>query len=205
MSPGRTSTVSICLAVCLGFLTSCTGSGSAGTVSQPPSLTAASSAAASSPTKASCDSGTVSLGPLLRRTVITEISDPTHVRRGDPPFSTTLRPVRSVVPAVEGAGVVDATLIYDTFAQKVGPGVAQIGEESPREGVSGEVSGSAVGALVVFTSVQLVEASFTERCGGVATSGVVRSWTRSRTGIMKCDLKPQLTDDVVKEAVALTC
>jgi len=171
---------------------------------QSPSLTATSSEAASNPAKVVC-SRNVSLGPLLRRTVITEISDPTRVRRGDPPFVTKLRPVRNVVPAVEGTGVVDATLVYTTFAQKTGPGVAQIGEESPHEGVSGEVSFSGTGAIVVYTSVQLVEASFTERCGGIATSGVVRSWTRARTGIMQCDLKPQSTEDVLKEAVPLTC
>jgi hypothetical protein len=205
MAPARTVTLSVCLAVGLGLLTSCTGPGGAGTVPQAPSLTATSSGAASNPTEASCRSRTVSLGPLLRRTVITEISDVTHVRRGDPPFDTKLRPVRSVVPAVEGAGVVDATFVYATFAQKAGPGAAEIGEESPREGTSGEVSVSGGGAIVVYTSVQLVEASFTERCGGIATSGVVRSWTRSRTGLMQCDLKPQRTDDVVKEAVSLTC
>jgi hypothetical protein len=168
-------------------------------------VNATSSGAVSNPAEASCTDGTVSLGPLLRRTVITEISDVTRVRRGDKPFVTTLRPVRSVMPAVEGEGVVDAALVYETFAQKVGPGLADVGEESPREKVSGEVSVSGGGAIVVYTSVQLVEASFTQRCAGVATSGVVRSWTRSRTGIMQCDLKPQRTDDVVTEAVALTC
>ena len=205
MAPVRTVAFSICLAAGAGLLTSCTDPGGAGVVHQSPSVTAASSWAMSMPPKASCSSRIVSLGPLLRRTVITEISDVTRVRRGDKPFVTKLRPVRSVVPAVDGAGVVDATFVYATFAQKVGPGVAEVGEESPREVESGEVSVSGGGAIVVYTSVQLVEASFTERCTGIATSGVVRSWTRSRTGLMQCDLKPQRTDDVVNEAVALAC
>lgn len=205
MAPVRNMTLSVCLVAGIGLLTSCTGPGSAGTVPQSHSLTAVSSGPASNPAKTTCSSRTVSLGPLFRRTVITEISDVTHFRRGDKPFVTKLRPVRSVVPSVEGAGIVDPSFVYAVFTQKVGPGAAQIGEESPREEVSGKVSVSTGGEMVVYTSVQLVEASFTERCGGAATSGVVRSWTRTRIGIMQCDLKPQRTDDVVREAVALTC
>jgi len=110
-----------------------------------------------------------------------------------------------VVPAVEGAGVVDPTSVYAEFAQKAGAGIAQIGEEPPHDDVSGQVSVSAAGAMVVYTSVQTMETSYTERCGGAATSGVVSSWARPRTGIMQCDLKPQRTDDVVTEAVALSC
>ncbi|MEU4218698.1 hypothetical protein [Actinoplanes sp. NPDC026623] len=136
--------------------------------------------------------------------MITEISDVTRVRR-DTPFVTRLRPVRSVVPAVEGAGVVDATSVFAAFARKVGPDAGRLGEESPREEAPGQWTLAASGAAVTYTSVQIVEASFTERCGDVAASGVVTSWDRSRSGIMQCDLKPQGTEDVVKEAVALAC
>jgi hypothetical protein len=150
-----------------------------------------------------CASGAVSFGPLLRRTAITEISDATRVR-GNTPFVAKLRPVRTVVPAVEGEGV-DATYVFDAFVRKVGPDVARMGEQSPHDATSDQWSLSAAGVAVVYTSVQIVEASFTERCGGVAASGVVRSWQRSRSGIMRCDLKPQATGDVVAEAVALAC
>jgi hypothetical protein len=137
--------------------------------------------------------------------VITDVSDVTHVGRGGTSFIPKLRPVRSVMPAVEGAGIVDTTTVYAKFAQKVGPDVAQIGEQSPREGLPGKVSVSGAGAMVVYSSVQIVEASFTERCGGITTSGVVRSWAKSRIGIMQCDLKPQVNDNVVREAAALAC
>jgi hypothetical protein len=135
--------------------------------------------------------------------VITEISDATRVR-GNTPFVAKLRPVRTVTPAVEGTGV-DAAYVFDSFVQKAGPDAARIGEQSPHGETSDEWSLSTAGVAVAYTSVQIVEASFTERCGANAASGVARTWQRSRSGIMRCDLKPQATGDVVAEAVALAC
>ena len=141
MPAARTVTLSVCLVIGAGLLTSCTGAGGAGTGPQSPSSTAAGSETASSPSNAACSGRTVSLGPLLRRTVITEISDITHVGSGGGSFIAKLRPVRTVVPAVEGAGVVDPTSVYAEFAQKAGAGIAQIGEEPPHDDVSGQVVG----------------------------------------------------------------
>ncbi|MCU7722345.1 hypothetical protein ODJ79_01320 [Actinoplanes sp. KI2] len=105
---------------------------------------------------------------------------------------------------MEGEGI-DARYVFDAFVQKVGPDVARMGENSPHEETADQWSLSAAGVAVAYTSVQIVEASFTERCGGNVVSGVVRSWQRSRSGILRCDLKPQATGEVVAEAVALAC
>ncbi|MET8152044.1 hypothetical protein ACIBSW_40395 [Actinoplanes sp. NPDC049668] len=106
---------------------------------------------------------------------------------------------------MEATTAVDATFVFAEFAKQAGPDVAQIGETSPRADPSGQFNVEGPGAMVVYESVRRVEASFTYRCGGVATSGVVSSWGQSRTGIMQCDSKKPQTADVVKEVTALAC
>lgn len=157
-------------------------------------------------TAAPCDDATVSLGPLYRRVVVTDVSGTTQIdRAGKTSFTAELRPVRSVIPAVEAPDTVDATSVFAEFAKRAGPDVAPIGEVSPREKTNGQWTVEATGAMVVFESVRLTEASFTYRCRDVAVSGVVRSWGQSRTGIMKCDSKTSQLAEVVREVSALAC
>jgi hypothetical protein len=194
-----------CLAVSTGATVSCTGPGGTRALggSASPSESG-SDGPTPATTHAACSNRSLSFGPLFRRAVITEISEVTHAHSGKP-FVVPLRPVRNVIPAVQTPGVVDTAFVYATFAQKAGPTIAPYGEASPQEKVSGTVTVSGDGEMVVYSSVRTVEASFTLRCGGIATSGVVSSWEVPRIGIMQCDLKPQRKVDIVQQAVGLAC
>lgn len=191
----------VCMVVAVA---ACTDSG--GAVSVPRSASpVADNGSSVSTTVAPCDGRTVSLGPLHRRVVVTGISGMTRVDRVGTSFTAELRPVRSVMPAVEAPDTVDAAFVFAEFAKRAGPDVAPVGEVSPQETTSGRWTVEGTGAMVVYESVRLVEASFTYRCRGVAVSGVVRSWGQSRNGIMQCDSKKPPPADVVREASALAC
>ena len=206
MTTARKTTLSVCMAIGLGVVTACTGAADAGSAPVTASSATASAATVSRPTGASCAGRTVSFGPLLRTVVVTEISDVTKVSStSGGSFTSELRPVRSVVPAVEVTGSVDATFVFAEFAKQAGPDVAQIGEASPHGEASGQWTVGGAGAMVVFESVRRVEASFTYRCAGAVISGVVRSWGQSRTGILQCDLKKPQTAEVATEVAALAC
>jgi hypothetical protein len=195
MFRARRAAVSIFMVAGLAALPGCTESDAAKAL---PAL-----APASNPP---CRDSTVSLGPLIRHVVVTEVSDVTHVTSpGGGPVDSEMRPVRSVVPVVETKGAVDAKFVFAEFAKQAGPDVAQIGETSPRADTSGSIIVEGPGAMVIYEAVRRVEASFTYRCRGVAASGVVSSWGQSRSGIMQCDGKTTQTADVVKEVAALAC
>jgi hypothetical protein len=195
MFHARRAALSICMVAGIAALPACTDSDSAKAL--PPL------ASTSNPP---CRDSTVSFGPLIRHVVVTEISDVTHVTSpGGGPVDTAMRPVRSVVPAVETKGAVDAKFVFAEFAKQAGPDVAQIGETSPLADPSDAVSVGGPGAMVLYEAVRRMEASFTYRCGGVTASGVVSSWGHSRSGILQCDSKKPQTGDVVKEVTALAC
>jgi hypothetical protein len=197
--------VPVCVAVAVAATTACTESGGAASVPRSASPVAGDDSSVGA-TAAPCDGGTVSLGPLYRRVVVTDVSGTTRVdRAGKTSFTAVLRPVRSVTPAVEAPGAVDATLVFAEFAKQAGPGLAPIGEPSPHEKTSGQWTVDGTGTMVVYESVRLTEASFTYRCRGIAVSGVVRSWGRSGAGIMQCDSKNPPSAEVVREVTALSC
>jgi hypothetical protein len=182
MVMARRAALSVCVAVGIGAMTACTEPGDAEAV--PPPASSASAGPVPNPHKPQCRDKTVSLGPLTRHVVVTEVSNTTRISDpGGGPVAAELRPVRSVVPAVEATSAVDTTFVFAEFAKQAGPDVAQIGETSPRADTSGQFTVNGPGEMMVYESVRRVEASFTYRCGGVATSGVVSSWGQSRTGI----------------------
>lgn len=193
------------LAISTGATASCTGPGGTTALGGSESPTKSESAGPMPATaQAACSNRRLSVGPLFRRAVITEISEVTHADSGKP-FVAQLRPVRSIVPAVQTSGVVDTAFVYAAFARKAGSAIAPYGEASPQGEVTGTVTSSDGGDIVVYSSVRTVEASFTLRCGGIATSGVVSSWEVPRIGMMQCDLKPQRKVDIVQQAVGLAC
>ncbi|UQU64654.1 hypothetical protein COUCH_37940 [Couchioplanes caeruleus] len=134
----------------------------------------------------------------------TDVSGVVKSSRGKP-FTAELRPVRTVVPSVQASDGVDATAIFAKFAQQAGPAIAPLNEPSPHEDASGQFTVDGDGEMVTYESVQLVEASFTYRCGDTVVSGVVSSYARPRTGIMQCDSAKRPTADIVKEVAALAC
>ncbi|WP_067494262.1 hypothetical protein [Actinoplanes sp. TFC3] len=139
-------------------------------------------------------------------TVVTEVSDVIRVPdSGSKSFTADLRPVRTVESFVDGPGPVDASAVFAVFAKQAGEGIAQVGVASPRSLRSGLITVERAAAVVTYESVQQVETGFTYRCGGVAVSGVVRSWRRPRSGIMQCDAKKPPAVDVVREVAALAC
>jgi len=155
---------------------------------------------------AECAVGSVSLSPLRVTTVVTQVSDVTTI--DDPhggSFTAKMRPVRTVTPSVVVEGTVDPATVFAAFVEKAGEDVAPLGHVPERDGMSGLVTIAGPGAIVVYESVRVIEASFTYRCGKQATSGVVNSWRREATGLVQCDLKKQKTVDVVVETVALAC
>jgi hypothetical protein len=193
------------LAISTGATVSCAGPGGAKALKGSASASKSGSDGPTPPTtQTACSDRSLSVGPIFRREVITEISEVTNARSGKP-FVAPLRPVRRVIPAVQALGVVDTAFVYATFAQKAGSAIAPYGEASPQNKVSGAVTVSKDGEIVVYSSVRTVEASFTLRCRGIATSGVVSSWEVPRIGIMQCDLKPQREIDIVQQAVGLAC
>jgi hypothetical protein len=153
---------------------------------------------------APCRGGTAAITPPFRHVVVTDVSDVINARRGTP-FTAALRPVRTVVPAVEASGPVDAAAVFAEFAKQAGPAIAPLDEASPREATSGLLTVDGNGAMVTYQSVQRVESSFTYRCGTVAVSGVVSSWARPRSGIMRCDNPKQPAVDIVTQVAALAC
>ena len=194
--------LAIVLAVGVSPVMACTSQGHA--TLTPTSTTPGTDAQlASGP--AACKGGTVAVGPISRRFVVTEISDIKLVRgKKDPSFVLKLRPVRRITPAVDAIGAVDKTAVYSAFLKKA-PIAMPLGEVSPLEGTSGSITAGGPGALVTFESVERVEASFTQRCGGVAASGVVTSWQKPGSTLIQCDSKQKPNKDVWKEAVALAC
>ncbi|MEV4703605.1 hypothetical protein [Actinoplanes sp. NPDC049316] len=134
----------------------------------------------------------------------TDVSGIIKSSRGKP-FTAQLRPVRTVVPSVSASDAVDDAAVFAKFAQQAGPAVAPLNETSPHEKSSGQFTVDSDGSMVTYESVQLVEASFTYRCGDVVISGVVNSWGRPRTGIMRCNEAKPPTADITKEVAALAC
>ncbi|WP_305789211.1 hypothetical protein [Symbioplanes lichenis] len=143
---------------------------------------------------------------MRRATVVTEISDLSAAHRADgKPIVAALRPVRSVVAAIQAAGAVDEAAVFEVFAKQAGPGTAALGGSVPREGVSGEFTVDVDGSVVVYESVVQVDASFTFRCGGGAVSGAISSWRQPRSGIAQCDATMSPAADVLPEVRALAC
>jgi len=137
---------------------------------------------------------------------VTGVSGITRIDSGGKSsFTAELRPIRSVMPAVEGPKNVDAAFVFAEFAKQAGPDIAPIGEVSPHEEPGGKWTVEGAGAMVVYESVRLTEASFTYRCRGVAIDGVVRSWGQARTGIMQCDSTKSQSVEVVRKVSALAC
>ena len=157
------------------------------------------------PGPGACSGGTVAIGPVDRRFVITEISETKRVRgKNDKPFVLALRPVRQITPAVSAGGAVDQAAVYSAFLKKA-PIAVPLGQVSPLEGASGAITAGGPGLLVTFESVERVEASFTQRCGSVLTSGVVTAWQKPRSALIQCDSQRKPYTDTWKEAVALAC
>jgi hypothetical protein len=187
------------LPLCLvAAVAACTDSGGASPVAGPDS--------SMSTTAVPCADRTVSLGPLHRSVVVTGVSGVTRVdRAGKTSLSAELRPVRSVMPAVDAPDSVDAAFVFAAFAKKAGPDIAAIGEVSPHGDAGGRWTVEGAGAMVVYESVRLTEASFTYRCRGVAVNGMVRSWGQARNGIMQCDSTTWRAVEVVRKVSALAC
>jgi len=204
MSPARRAASLLIAPGIAPLVTACTSSSETVTASEQTTPASANASGASTPSQAPCKGRTVSLGPLHRRVVVTEISDVIRSSRGKS-FTAGLRPVHTVTPSVDASGAVDTTAVFAEFAEKAGPDIAPLGEASPREGTSGRFTVEAAGAMVTYESVQRVEASFTYRCGNATVSGVVTSWGRPRTGIMQCDDPKQPTAEIVTEVAALAC
>lgn len=170
-----------------------------------PLSSASADAARSAPSSMSCKGGTIVIGPVSRRFVITEISETKTVRgKNDNSFALKLRPIRQITSDVNSWELVDKSAVYSAFLKKV-PVAVPLGQASPLAGMSGTITAGGPGVLATFESVERVEAAFTHRCGGSSVSGVVTSWQKPGSALIQCDSKQKPNTDTWKEAVALTC
>ncbi|MGW6098939.1 hypothetical protein ACWFRK_32375 [Streptomyces sp. NPDC055157] len=169
-----------------------------------------------------CKGGTYTWFNTRRRWVLNGVTEPQHLTAAKgTEFTKPMSRLRTDMASVRTEGTDGTSPDNDAVLLALGvhlglaekgdetSGLAEPGEYAPVDNAGGEFSG-AVGHLVEFSSVQLIETDFCHSCGPgkqrEQTVGDVVNWTSSGGGDIRCETP--LTKHVsaaAREAVRLSC
>ncbi len=172
--------------------------------SAPPTSQAATPATSQAAT--ACADPQITFGPEHRSRVLTAVAPAvTITSRSGGRLDTALRPVRHYRAEVVAEGDAPQADLYQAFIGRfddLGP-TAELGEVAPVSSGTTAVKGR--GRFVRYEGVQAVQATFTYSCGPITGRGTVSSWLISISGVLSCDRKPQPTEPIHTQAIALAC
>ncbi|MFB6708224.1 hypothetical protein ACFCW6_26330 [Streptomyces sp. NPDC056333] len=169
-----------------------------------------------------CKGGTYTWFNTQRRWVLNGVTEPQHFTGAQgAEFTVPMRRLRTDMASVrtEGTGgtsqddddVLLALGVHLGLAEKgdEASGLGEPGQYAPVDKAGGEYSG-AVGHLVEFSSVQLIETDFRHSCGRGKqvhrTVGHVVNWTSSGGGGIACETPlSEQASAAAREAVRLSC
>jgi hypothetical protein len=159
-----------------------------------------------------CTNGTLTFEPIVKRTVLTAVSDRfTQLRKGPLVPTPTLKHVRDIradVISDTGDDPANAPAIYAAFADKAGidTTVFPIGTTWGSDTDNGTIDDLSPGTFVIYEGARIKTAHYTFACGGVTETGsVVGLWARN-DGIIDCPPASIPKDDPeATDAIALSC
>ncbi len=181
--------------------------GSSSSAVAPATSQAPTSRAATSQPATGCADPRIDFGPVHKSSVLTAVAPVvTITSRSGGRLDTTLRLVRRYRAEVVAEADAPQADIYQAFIGRFGDGLApaaELGEVAPVRPGTMTVQGR--GRFVQYEGVRAVQATFSYSCGPTTDRGTVSSWLIPISGLLSCDRKPQPSEPIHTEAIALAC
>jgi hypothetical protein len=153
-----------------------------------------------------CVGARITFGPVHKSRILTAVAPVVTITAASGGrLDEVLRPVRRYRPEVVAEASAPQADIYQAFTDTFDDDalIAKLGEVAPAEPGVTTVQGR--GRFVQYAGVQTAEATFSYSCGPLTDRGTVSTWFITATGVLSCDRKPQPTEPIHTEAIALSC